>query len=102
MQVNSLTLVGRACADPEVRYYESGSVCANVRLGLKPRNPSDDVLVFNLEIWGKNAQLTADYVRKGSLIGIIGSFKLDRWTEPKTGEERTRSVVRVDRLELLD
>ena len=56
---------------------------------------------FNLEIWGKQAQVAADYVRKGSLLGIIGSFKLDRWTDRASGEERTKPVIRVDRLELL-
>ena len=45
--------------------------------------------------------MAADYVRKGSLLGIIGSFKLDRWTDRATGEERTKPVIRVDRLELL-
>ena len=47
------------------------------------------------------AQVAADYVRKGSLLGIIGSFKLDRWTDRSTGEERSKPVIRVDRLELL-
>jgi single-strand DNA-binding protein len=40
-------------------------------------------------------------VRKGSLLGIIGSFKLDRWTDRTSGEERSKPVIRVDRLELL-
>jgi single-strand DNA-binding protein len=40
-------------------------------------------------------------VRKGSLLGIIGSFKLDRWTDRATGEDRSKPVIRVDRLELL-
>jgi single-strand DNA-binding protein len=34
-------------------------------------------------------------------VGIIGSFKLDRWTDKASGEERSKPVVRVDRLELL-
>ena len=40
-------------------------------------------------------------MKKGSLLGIIGSFKLDRWTDRTSGEERSKPVVRVDRLELL-
>jgi single-strand DNA-binding protein len=65
------------------------------------RSNNDEPDWFNLEIWGKQAQVAADYVRKGSLLGIIGSFKLDRWTDRATGEERTKPVIRVDRLELL-
>ena len=40
-------------------------------------------------------------MKKGSQLGIIGSFKLDRWTDRNSGEERSKPVVRVDRLELL-
>jgi single-strand DNA-binding protein len=101
MGVNSITLVGRAGRDPEVRYFESGSVVANLTLAVNRRAGGDEPDWFNLEIWGKQAQVAADYVRKGSLLGIIGSFKLDRWTDRTSGEERTKPVVRVDRLELL-
>ena len=45
--------------------------------------------------------MAADYVKKGALLGIIGSFKLDRWTDRSSGEERSKPVIRVDRLELL-
>ena len=35
------------------------------------------------------------------MIGITGSFKLDQWKDKKTGENRSKPVIRVDRLELL-
>ena len=101
MGINSVTLVGRAGRDPEVRYFESGSVVANLTLAVNRRNRTDEPDWFNLEIWGKQAQVVADYVKKGSLIGVIGSFKLDRWTDKKSGEERTKPVIRVDRIELI-
>jgi single-strand DNA-binding protein len=101
MGVNSVTLVGRAGRDPEVRYFESGSVVANLTLAVNRRSRDDEPDWFNLEIWGKQAQVAADYVRKGALLGVIGSFKLDRWTDRSTGEERSKPVIRVDRLELL-
>ena len=101
MGVNSITLVGRAGRDPDVRYFESGSVVANLTLAVNLRSRDDEPDWFNLEIWGKQAQVAADYVRKGALLGIIGSFKLDRWTDRTSGEERSKPVIRVDRLELL-
>ncbi len=101
MSVNSITLVGRAGRDPEVRYFESGSVVANLTMAVNRRGRDEEPDWFNLEIWGKQAQVAADYVKKGSLLGIVGSFKLDRWADRNTGEERTKPVVRVDRLELL-
>tara|TARA_B100000579_G_scaffold92851_1_gene73409 strand:- start:169 stop:558 length:390 start_codon:yes stop_codon:yes gene_type:complete len=101
MGINSVTLVGRAGRDPEVRYFESGTVVANLTLAVNRRNRDDEPDWFNLEIWGKQAQVAADYVKKGSLIGITGSFKLDSWKDRNTGEDRNKPVVRVDRLELL-
>ena len=101
MAINSVTLVGRAGRDPEVKYFESGSVVANLTMAVTRRNRDDEPDWFNLEIWGKQAQVAADYVKKGSLIGISGSFKLDSWKDRNTGEDRNKPVVRVDRLELL-
>ena len=101
MGINSVTLVGRAGRDPEVRYFESGTVVANLTMAVNRRNRDDEPDWFNLEIWGKQAQIAADYVKKGSLIGITGSFKLDSWKDRNTGEDRHKPVVRVDRLELL-
>ncbi len=101
MAINSVTLVGRAGRDPEVRYFESGTVVANLTMAVNRRNRNDEPDWFNLEIWGKQAQVAADYVKKGSLIGITGSFKLDSWKDRNTGEDRSKPVVRVDRLELL-
>jgi single-strand DNA-binding protein len=99
--VNSVSLVGRAGHDPEVRYFESGKVNAKFTLAVNRRSRDDQPDWFPLEIWGKQAQVAADYVRKGSLLGITGSFKLDRWTDRSSGEERTKPVINVDRLDLL-
>ncbi len=101
MAINSVTLVGRAGRDPEVRYFESGTVVANLTIAVNRRSKNDQPDWFNLEIWGKQAQVAADYVKKGSLLGISGSLKLNQWKDKSTGENRTKPVVRVDRLELL-
>jgi len=101
MEINTINLVGRAGREPDVRYFESGSIVANFTLAVNRRSRDEEPDWFNLEIWGKQAQVAADYVKKGSLIGITGSFKLDSWKDRNTGEDRNKPVVRVDRLELL-
>jgi len=105
---NRITLVGRAGRDPEVRYFESGKCVANVTLAVKrpgakpaPGKDQPDPDWFNLEIWGKQAQVAADYVRKGLLLGIVGRFELDFWTDRTTAEERSKPVVHVDDLRLM-
>ena len=99
--MNQIILVGRAGRDPEVRYLESGSMVANLTLAVNRRSRDDEPDWFNLEIWGKQAQVAADYVRKGSLIGVIGSMTIQKWTDRASGEERSKPVVNVARLELL-
>ena len=101
MSINAINLVGRAGRDPEVRYFESGSIVANFTIAVNRRSRNDEPDWFNLEIWGKQAQVAADYVKKGSLLGISGSFKLDQWRDKTTGENKSKPVIRVDRLELL-
>ena len=101
MEINSVNLVGRAGREPDVRYFESGSTVANFSLAVNRRSRDEEPDWFNLEIWGKQAQIAADYVRKGSLIGITGSLKIDSWKDKNTGESRFKPVIRVDRLNLL-
>ena len=101
MEINTINLVGRAGREPDVRYFESGSTVANFTLAVNRISKGDEPDWFNLEVWGKQAQIAADYVKKGSLIGITGSFKIDSWKDKNTGEDRFKPVVRVDRLNLL-
>lgn len=99
--LNSVCLVGRAGRDPEVRYLESGNVVANLSLAVNRIRRDDGTDWFNLEIWGKQAQVAADYVHKGSLLGITGSLNEQSWTDKDTGEGRSKLIVRVSRLDLL-
>ena len=101
MEINTINLVGRAGREPDVRYFESGSIVANFTIAVNRRSRDEEPDWFNLEIWGKQAQIAADYVKKGSLIGITGSFKIDSWKDKNTGEDRFKPVIRVDRLNLL-
>ena len=99
--MNSISLVGRAGRDPEARYFESGTNVCNLTLAVNRRKKDDEPDWFNLEIWGKTAEVATNYVRKGSLIGVTGSIHQEKWTDRASGEEKSKWVVRVDRLDLL-
>jgi single-strand DNA-binding protein len=102
MSLNIVNLVGRAGRDPEPKYFESGSVLCTLTLAVnRPTSKSDEPDWFNLEIWGKTAETAINFVRKGSLIGVQGSLKIETWTDSKTGANRSKPVIRVDRLDLL-
>ena len=102
MSLNLVTIVGRAGRDPELRYFESGNVVCHVSMAVNRRRKGDDKPDwFELEMWGRTAEIAGDYVRKGKLFGVTGSLKFDRWKDRNTGEDRQKPVIRVDRLELL-
>ncbi|MEL7035448.1 MAG: single-stranded DNA-binding protein [Cyanobacteria bacterium J06592_8] len=101
MSLNVVTLVGRAGRDPEVKYFESGSVVCNLTLAVNRLRKNDPPDWFNLEIWDKTAEIAANYVRKGSLIGVKGALKFEYWDDRSTGVKRSKPVIRVYQLDLL-
>lgn len=102
MSLNLVSLVGRVGTEPDVRYFESGSVVCRLTLAVDRRSRnSDQPDWFDLELWGKTAEVAAQYAKKGSLIGVSGALKFDRWQDRQSGAERSKPVIRVDRMELL-
>lgn len=102
MSLNVVHLVGRAGRDPEIKHFPSGSSLCTLTLAVnRPTSKTDEPDWFNLEIWGKTAEVAANYVRKGSLIGVKGSLKIETWTDTNTGTNRSKPVIRVDKLDLL-
>ncbi|MEM8639410.1 MAG: single-stranded DNA-binding protein [Cyanobacteria bacterium P01_G01_bin.54] len=101
MSLNIVHLVGRAGSDPEVRYFENNSSVCKVSLAVNRRtSKSDQPDWFKLEFWNKTAEIAANYVRKGSLIGVEGMLKIDTWTN-REGHQMSTPVIRVNRLDLL-
>ncbi len=102
MSLNVVTLVGHVGGDPDVKYFESGSVKCKLTLAVNRRTrDGDQTDWFNLELWGKTAEVAANYVRKGKLIGVKGSLKFDTWVDRNTGANRSSPVIQVDKMELL-
>jgi single-strand DNA-binding protein len=112
MSVNIVTLVGRVGGDPDIKYFESGTAVCKLTLAVKrlSRN-SDQPDWFNLELWDRKsdrdaqrtglATVAANYVRKGSLIGVKGSLKIESWPDRNTGAQRFRPVILVEKLDLI-
>lgn len=101
MNLNVIHLVGRAGVDPEIKYFESGTVLCKFPIAVDRRSKKDDKPDwFELEMWGRTAEVASEYVRKGKQVGIQGKLKIDTWQD-QNGNNRSRPVIRVDRLELL-
>lgn len=103
MTLNKVHLVGRAGRDPEVKYFESGKVVCKFTVAINrvSSNRDEPPDWFDIEAWGKTAEIASNYVKKGSLVGVEGLLKFDRWNDRTTGDERQKPVILVDRLELL-
>jgi single-strand DNA-binding protein len=101
MSINVVHLVGRAGRDPETKYFDSGSVKTTFSLAVNRMKRDDPPDWFEIEVWGKTAEVAANYVKKGSLIGIKGSLALDTWTDRNSNTPRSKPVIRVEKLDLL-
>ena len=101
MSLNLVHLVGRAGQDPEIRFLDPDNKVCYLTLAVRRPRSNSQPDWFNLEIWGKTAEIACDYVRKGSLIGIQGALKIDTWNDRNTGAQRSKPVIRVSRLNLL-
>lgn len=96
-----MNLVGRVGGDPDMKYFESGTVKCRLTLAVNKRSRDDKPDWFNLELWGKTAEVAGNYVKKGGLIGVKGTLKFDSWSDRNTGAERTSPVILVEQLDLL-
>lgn len=102
--LNTCTLVGRAGADPEIKYFESGRAKTTFNLAVdrpvKRTEGVDTTDWFRIELWGKSAEIAAEYVKKGKLVGIIGRLEFQRWTDAN-GQKHELPVIAANELRLL-
>lgn len=77
--INQVTLVGRLTRDPELKWTPDGKAVANVTLAVNRhyKNPSGefDADFVNCTLWKKTAENTAQYCKKGSVIGVTGRIQ---------------------------
>lgn len=83
--INTVILVGRAGNNPEIKYFESGKTLSTFNLAVdRPRaHPDADAQTdwFRIELWGRQAEVAYEYVKKGSLVGIRGSLQFRSFGE---------------------
>ena len=99
--INKVDLVGRVGQEPEIKYFESGAVKASLTLAVKPPYKSETPMWWDLELWGKQAEVAASYTHKGSTIGISGELKFELWVDKNTGLPRSKPIIKVSELDLI-
>ncbi|MGB8323310.1 MAG: single-stranded DNA-binding protein [Candidatus Acidiferrum sp.] len=94
MSVNKVMLVGRLGRDPETRYTGGGQAVANFSVATdetyKDRNGEKQKRTewHKIVVWGKQAEIAQQYLKKGSLVFIEGRIQSREWQD-KEGQKRT-------------
>jgi len=97
--MNTVSLIGRLTADPEMRYLDSGKAIASFSIAItRTRDESD---FFDVQAWDKTAEVIVQYCKKGSQIGIEGRLKQERWKDRESGNNRSKVIIVANRIELL-
>lgn len=77
--LNQSILVGRIVKDPEIRETESGNKVTNITLAVqrpyKNINGEYDTDFISCVLWKGVAETTAEYCKKGDLIGVRGRIQ---------------------------
>jgi len=83
---HTIILVGNLGKDPEMRYTPSGQAVTNLSVATSRKyTGSDGALVqetiwFKVSVWGKQAETTNQYLRKGSKVLVEGRLVPDAKT----------------------
>ncbi len=94
MSVNKVILVGRLGRDPETRYTGGGQAVANFSIATdetyKDRNGEKQKRTewHKIVVWGKQAEIAQQYLKKGSLLFLEGRIQSREWQD-KEGQKRT-------------
>ncbi|MFS0865480.1 single-stranded DNA-binding protein [Fredinandcohnia sp. 179-A 10B2 NHS] len=77
--INQVILVGRLTKDPDLRYTQEGKAVANVTLAVSRNFKSSGGEVeadfVNCTLWRKTAENTANFCKKGSILGVTGRIQ---------------------------
>ncbi|MEH7443439.1 single-stranded DNA-binding protein [Bacillus sp. JJ1122] len=77
--INQVTLVGRITKDPELKWTPDGKAVTNITLAVNRhyKNPNGEIDAdfVHCTLWGKTAENTSNYCRKGSVIGVTGRIQ---------------------------
>ena len=105
--INKVILVGNLGADPETRAMPSGSQVANLRIATSEswRDKTSGEQLERTEwhrvaLFGRLAEIAAEYLRKGSQVYIEGSLRTRKWTD-KQGNERYSTEIIGNELQML-
>jgi single-strand DNA-binding protein len=106
MSVNRVILVGRLGKDPETRYTGGGQAVCHFSLAtdetFKDRSGERQKRTewHRITVWGKQAEIAQQYLKKGAQIYLEGSIRSSEYTD-KDGQKRTSFEINCNNFRML-
>lgn len=97
--LNKVMLIGNLTRDPELKYTPKGTAIAEIGLAVNRSYTTDtgekreETTFVDIELWGRQAELAGEYLKKGRPVFIEGRLKLDTWDDKQTGQKRSKMRV---------
>ena len=95
---NSVSIAGNLTRDPDLRVTPNGKSVASFDIAInsfhkdKAGNKVEETVFIPITVWAKQADVCAEYLKKGHPVLIGGRIRQERW-EAKEGGKRSRLVV---------
>lgn len=102
--LNRTVLVGRMVKDCDLRYTSNGKAVGNVTIAVNrpfKTNGQQEADFINCTIWGKASENLANYMKKGSMIGIDGRIQT-RSFDGQDGKRQFVTEVVADSVQFLE
>lgn len=99
-----ITLEGRAVADPELRFGQSGTAICRMRLVAADRRKNDqtgewedsDTLWMDVTCFKQLAENVVESVVKGDLVVVTGKIRTEEWEDRDSGGKRSKVSMVAD------
>jgi single-strand DNA-binding protein len=104
---NKVLLMGNLTRDPELRYTPSGAAVCEFAIAInnnyttKQGEKREEVTFVDITAWARQAEICAEYLKKGRPVFVEGRLKQDRWEDQKTGQKRSKMSVTAERVQFL-
>ncbi len=94
--LNKITIIGRLCADPELRQTQSGIPVCSCRIAVERdylSNGDRETDFFDVVAWRGTAEFICGYFAKGRMIALDGRLQTRAWTDREGGKRVSVEIV---------
>ena len=104
--INKVILIGNLGRDPEVRYTTNGKAVANFTMATTEKwkdaqgERQEKTEWHRIVVWGKQAEIAGEYLRKGRSVYVEGSLQTREWTD-RDGNKRYTTEINAQRFQML-